>query len=137
MKTTYEDIVQQVQLFEDPKLETICPSTGKNAGQDVDVLTLKTFHAKFIKQDDGTRKRGECTFYTVKFFGDKAKYYAPLLKNGLRIEVRGAFSERSFTGKDGKQHYEKIIHANQILIPINQVGLKDIVFIKSEEEKDK
>lgn len=135
-KTT-ETLATSVVLYRDPTIETIVPTSGPNKDKETSVLTLKTFHPNFERTKDGEFKQLDSDFYTVKMYGKKAERVAQHLKNGMTLEVRGEMFERTYTGKDEKEHTEKVIDARAIGLSLNQTGIKSIDYERPEKKVDK
>ena len=132
-----ESFASNVVLYRDPTLETIIPTSGINKDKEISVLTLKTFHPNFERTKEGDFKQLESDFYTVKVYGVKAERVAQHLKNGMTLEIRGEMFERTYTGKDEKEHTEKVIDAKAIGLSLTQSGIKSIDYERPEKKVEK
>lgn len=53
------------------------------------------------------------------------------------LEIVGSFYEREYETSEGEKRKDSVINVNKLLLPLNQVGLKEIVFEKRESKKSK
>lgn len=133
----YKDIATNVVVYRPPELEKITPNSGPNAGKEIDVLTLKTYHPNFERTDDGKWKQIDSDFYVVKVYGDVATRFHQHVKEGMTLEIRGSLTERTYEGKDGQKHTESLITTRNIGLSLNQAGLKSIDYEKPEKKVGK
>ncbi len=133
----YKDITVRAYVVGECETKSITPSSGPHAGEETSVLNFRVVEPKYKKQSDGTRKRIDGIFYSVRYFGASAETVGALIKDGMCLEIVGSFYEREYETSEGEKRKDSVINVNKLLLPLNQVGLKEIIFEKRESKKSK
>lgn len=131
----YQDITVRVYVTGSPEIKVIKPESGSHAGEETFVLNFRAVEPKYKKQSDGTFKRVEGIFYSVRLFGDAAKQVGALIQDGMLLEVKGSFYKREYTTREGQTRTDNVINADKVALPLQQPGLKGIDFEKRETKK--
>lgn len=109
-----QDFSNSLILYGESRLDAVTPSTGRNAGESVDVLTFKARHPNY-KVVDGKPQHISTDFYTVKYWGSAAGHIKKHLQEGMMLEVRGVLNQKTFTGNDGKERMEMSLPPKPLL----------------------
>lgn len=82
----------KIYVYREPELNTIVPKTGKNAGKEIDVVSVKVLHRNYeIDPTSGDFIKKDPTFMTLKKYGDakdNVKQLASLIQPGMQLRVR-------------------------------------------------
>ena len=127
----------RVICYGEPKVSSIVPKSGPNAGQEVKVLTVRGYHPVSERQEDGTFKQKDPVWHDLKLFHQNADLAASLIKDGLALRVSGALQDHAFTGKDGKEHHSSVLTLNSLSVDLMQRGLKGLDFEKPAKQAEK
>lgn len=120
----------RVIIYGEPKMETITPRSGPNAGKEVNVLTVRGYHPTAERLPDGSFKEKEPVWYDMKLYDREAEMIKPFLKDGLALRVAGAVRTHTWTGRDGKERQGQEISLSSVSVDLKQRGLKGIDFEK-------
>lgn len=120
----------RVIIYGEPKVETITPRSGPNAGKQVNVLTVRGYHPTAERLPDGTFKEKDPVWYDLKLYDREAEMIKPFLKDGLALRVGGSVRTHAWTGKDGKERQDAEISLYSVAVDLKQRGLKGIDFEK-------
>lgn len=115
----------RVICYGEPKISSIVPKSGPNAGHEVKVLTVRGYHPVSEKQADGTFKQKDPVWHDLKLFNQSADLVAPLIKDGMALRVSGSLQDHAFTGK------------NSLSVDLMQRGLKSLDFEKPSKKVEK
>ena len=133
----YKDIKVRAYVTGNPEMKTIKPTSGVHAGEETVVLNFRVVEPKYKKLADGTTKRSNGVFYSVRLFGDMAETIGGFIKDGMLLQIEGSFFEREYTNQEGEKRIDNVINADayKISLPLFQSGLKNIEFEKRETKK--
>ena len=131
----YKDINVRVYVTGEAQAKEITPASGTHAGEQTTVLNFRAVEPRYKKYPDGRRERQEGIFYSVRYFELNAKEMADLIKDGMLLEIKGSFYEREYTNQEGEKRTDNVINAKKISLPLEQSGIKSIVFEKRETKK--
>ena len=120
----------RVIIYGEPKVETITPKTGPNAGRQVNVLTVRGYHPTAERQPDGSFKEKDPLWYDLRLYDQHAQQIKSFLKDGMALRVSGSVKTHTWTGKDGKERQGTEIALSSVAVDLKQRGLKGIDFEK-------
>lgn len=126
----------RVICYGEPKISSIVPKSGPNAGHEVKVLTVRGYHPVSEKQADGTFEEKESLWFDLKLFDDNAELLSGFLKDGLVLRVSGEIKKRTWQGKDGKEHESADLNLYSLAVDLKQRGLKGIFYEKPLVKKE-
>lgn len=96
----------KIYVYREPELNTIVPKSGKNAGKEIDVLSVKVLHRNYeIDPTSGDFIKKDPTFMTLKKYGDakdNVKQLASLIQPGMQLRVSGSLTSHEYEFKDQK-----------------------------------
>lgn len=127
----------RVICYGDPKVSSIVPKSGPNAGHEVKVLTVRGYHLVSEKQADGSFKQKDSIWHDLKLFNQNADLVSTLIKDGMAIRVSGSLQAHTFTGKDGKEYHNSVLTLNSLSVDLMQRGLKSLDFEKPTKKVEK
>ena len=113
------------------------PKTGKNAGKEIDVLSVKALHRNYeIDETTGDFIKKDPTFITLKKYGDEkenVRQLASLIQPGMQLRVNGSLSSREYEFQDketGEQRKQTAydLTANSLMLDLSQKGITSIGF---------
>lgn len=128
----------RVIIYGKPKVETIIPKGGTNAGKEIKVLTVRGYHPTAERLPDGSFKEKDPVWYDMKLYEREAELIRPFLKDGLALRVSGAVKTHTWTDKDGKERQGNEISLSSVAVDLKQRGLKGIDFekpVRKEKEQ--
>lgn len=131
-----QDFSNSLILYGESRLDAVTPSTGRNAGESVDVLTFKARHPNY-KVVDGKPQHISTDFYTVKYWGSAAGHIKKHLQEGMMLEVSGVLNQKTFTGNDGKERMENVVTAKAVALSLSQPGLNYIDYLRPEPKRNR
>lgn len=126
----------RVICFGEPKVSSIVPKSGANAGKEIKVLSMRAFHPVAVRKEDGTFEEKESLWFDLKLFDDNSDLLSGFLKDGLVLRVSGEVKKRTWQGKDGKEHESADLNLYSLAVDLKQRGLKGIVFEKPQIKKE-
>ena len=136
----------KIYVYREPELNTIVPKTGKNAGKEIDVVSVKVLHRNYeIDPTSGDFIKKDPTFMTLKKYGDakdNVKQLASLIQPGMQLRVSGSLTSHEYEFKDQKtgelrKQTAIELNANSLMLDLSQQGLKSITFEQQKRENDK
>lgn len=127
----------KIYIYQAPEVTTIMPKTGKNAGKEIDVLSVKALHRNYeIDETSGDFIKKDPTFITLKKYGDEkenVRQLASLIQPGMQLRVNGSLSSREYEFQDketGEQRKQTAydLTANSLMLDLSQKGITSIGF---------
>lgn len=127
----------KIYIYQAPEVTTIMPKTGKNAGKEIDVLSVKALHRNYeIDETTGDFIKKDPTFITLKKYGDEkenVRQLAALIQPGMQLRVNGSLSSREYEFQDketGEQRKQTAydLTANSLMLDLSQKGITSIGF---------
>lgn len=127
----------KIYIYQAPEVTTIMPKTGKNAGKEIDVLSVKALHRNYeIDETTGDFIKKDPTFITLKKYGDEkenVRQLASLIQPGMQLRVNGSLSSREYEFQDketGEQRKQTAydLTANSLMLDLSQKGITSIGF---------
>ncbi len=127
----------KIYIYQAPEVTTIMPKTGKNAGKEIDVLSVKSLHRNYeIDETTGDFIKKDPTFITLKKYGDEkenVRQLAALIQPGMQLRVNGSLSSREYEFQDretGEQRKQTAydLTANSLMLDLSQKGITSIGF---------
>lgn len=127
----------KIYIYQAPEVTTIMPKTGKNAGKEIDVLSVKALHRNYeIDETTGDFIKKDPTFITLKKYGDEkdnVRLLASLIQPGMQLRVNGSLSSREYEFQDketGEQRKQTAydLTANSLMLDLSQKGITSIGF---------
>lgn len=127
----------KIYIYQSPEVTTIMPKTGKNAGKEIDVLSVKALHRNYeIDETTGDFIKKDPTFITLKKYGDEkenVRQLASLIQPGMQLRVNGSLSSREYEFQDketGEQRKQTAydLTANSLMLDLSQKGITSIGF---------
>ena len=109
-----QDFSNSLILYGESRLDAVTPSTGRNAGESVDVLTFKARHPNY-KVVDGKPQHISTDFYTVKYWGSAAGHIKKHLQEGM----------------------ENVVTAKAVALSLSQPGLNYIDYLRPEPKRNR
>lgn len=142
----HSDKVQnyKIYVYREPELNTIVPKTGKNAGKEIDVVSVKVLHRNYeIDPTSGDFIKKDPTFMTLKKYGDakdNVKQLASLIQPGMQLRVSGSLTSHEYEFKDQKtgemrKQTALELNANNLMLDLSQKGLKGINFEQQKQNE--
>lgn len=134
----------KIYVYREPELNTIVPKTGKNAGKEIDVLSVKVLHRNYeIDPTSGDFIKKDPTFMTLKKYGDakdNVKQLASLIQPGMQLRVSGSLTSHEYEFKDQKtgemrKQTALELNANNLMLDLSQKGLKGINFEQQKQNE--
>lgn len=134
----------KIYVYREPELNTIVPKTGKNAGKEIDVVSVKVLHRNYeIDPTSGDFIKKDPTFMTLKKYGDakdNVKQLASLIQPGMQLRVSGSLTSHEYEFKDQKTgEMRKLtaleLNANNLMLDLSQKGLKGINFEQQKQNE--
>lgn len=134
----------KIYVYREPELNTIVPKSGKNAGKEIDVLSVKVLHRNYeIDPTSGDFIKKDPTFMTLKKYGDakdNVKQLASLILPGMQLRVSGSLTSHEYEFKDqktGEQRKQTAydLTANSLMLDLSQKGLKGINFEQQKQNE--
>lgn len=134
----------KIYVYREPELNTIVPKSGKNAGKEIDVLSVKVFHRNYeIDPTSGDFVKKDSTFMTLKRYGDakdNVKQLASLIQPGMQLRVSGSLTSHEYEFKDQKtgemrKQTALELNANNLMLDLSQKGLKGINFEQQKQNE--
>ena len=134
----------KIYVYREPELNTIVPKTGKNAGKEIDVLSVKVLHRNYeIDPTSGDFIKKDPTFMTLKKYGDakdNVKQLASLIQPGMQLRVSGSLTSHEYEFKDQKTGQMRKqtaleLNANNLMLDLSQKGLKGINFEQQKQNE--
>ncbi len=134
----------KIYVYREPELNTIVPKSGKNAGKEIDVLSVKVLHRNYeIDPTSGDFIKKDPTFMTLKKYGDakdNVKQLASLIQPGMQLRVSGSLTSHEYEFKDQKTGEMKKqtaleLNANNLMLDLSQKGLKGINFEQQKQNE--
>lgn len=134
----------KIYVYREPELNTIVPKTGKNAGKEIDVLSVKVLHRNYeIDPTSGDFIKKDPTFMTLKKYGDakdNVKQLASLIQPGMQLRVSGSLTSHEYEFKDQKtgemrKQTALELNANNLMLDLAQKGLKGINFEQQKQNE--
>lgn len=131
-------------VYREPELNTIVPKSGKNAGKEIDVLSVKVLHRNYeIDPTSGDFIKKDPTFMTLKKYGDakeNVKQLASLIQPGMQLRVSGSLTSHEYEFKDQKtgemrKQTALELNANNLMLDLSQKGLKGINFEQQKQNE--
>lgn len=127
----------KIYIYQAPEVTTIMPKTGKNAGKEIDVLSVNALHRNYeIDETTGDFIKKDPTFITLKKYGDEkdnVRLLASLIQPGMQLRVNGSLSSREYEFQDketGEQRKQTAydLTANSLMLDLSQKGITSIGF---------
>lgn len=134
----------KIYVYREPELNTIVPKSGKNAGKEIDVLSVKVLHRNYeIDPTTGDFIKKDPTFMTLKKYGDakdNVKQLASLIQPGMQLRVSGSLTSHEYEFKDQKtgemrKQTALELNANNLMLDLSQKGLKGINFEQQKQNE--
>lgn len=134
----------KIYVYREPELNTIVPKSGKNAGKEIDVLSVKVLHRNYeIDPTSGDFIKKDPTFMTLKKYGDakdNVKQLASLIQPGMQLRVSGSLTSHEYEFKDqitGEMRKQTALelNANNLMLDLSQKGLKGINFEQQKQNE--
>ena len=134
----------KIYVYREPELNTIVPKTGKNAGKEIDVLSVKVLHRNYeIDPTSGDFIKKDPTFMTLKKYGDakdNVKQLASLIQPGMQLRVSGSLTSHEYEFKDQKTGQMRKqtaleLNANNLMLDLSQKRLKGINFEQQKQNE--
>lgn len=134
----------KIYVYREPELNTIVPKSGKNAGKEIDVLSVKVLHRNYeIDPTSGDFIKKDPTFITLKKYGDakdNVKQLASLIQPGMQLRVSGSLTSHEYEFKDQKTGQMRKqtaleLNANNLMLDLSQKGLKGINFEQQKQNE--
>lgn len=134
----------KIYVYREPELNTIVPKTGKNAGKEIDVVSVKVLHRNYeIDPTSGDFIKKDPTFMTLKKYGDakdNVKRLASLIQPGMQLRVSGSLTSHEYEFKDQKtgemrKQTALELNANNLMLDLSQKGLKGINFEQQKQNE--
>lgn len=134
----------KIYVYREPELNTIVPKSGKNAGKEIDVLSVKVLHRNYeIDPTSGDFIKKDPTFMTLKKYGDakdNVKQLASLIQPGMQLRVSGSLTSHEYEFKDQKtgemrKQTALELNANNLMLDLSQKGLKGINFEQQKQNE--
>lgn len=134
----------KIYVYREPELNTIVPKTGKNAGKEIDVVSVKVLHRNYeIDPTSGDFIKKDPTFMTLKKYGDakdNVKQLASLIQPGMQLRVSGSLTSHEYEFKDQKtgemrKQTALELNANNLMLDLSQKGLKGINFEQQKQNE--
>ena len=134
----------KIYVYREPELNTIVPKSGKNAGKEIDVLSVKVLHRNYeIDPTSGDFIKKDPTFMTLKKYGDakdNVKLLASLIQPGMQLRVSGSLTSHEYEFKDQKtgemrKQTALELNANNMMLDLSQKGLKGINFEQQKQNE--
>ena len=134
----------KIYVYREPELNTIVPKSGKNAGKEIDVLSVKVLHRNYeIDPTSGDFIKKDPTFMTLKKYGDakdNVKQLASLIQPGMQLRVSGSLTSHEYEFKDQKtgemrKQTALELNANNLMLDLAQKGLKGINFEQQKQNE--
>lgn len=134
----------KIYVYREPELNTIVPKSGKNAGKEIDVLSVKVLHRNYeIDPTSGDFIKKDPTFITLKKYGDakdNVKQLASLIQPGMQLRVSGSLTSHEYEFKDQKtgemrKQTALELNANNLMLDLSQKGLKGINFEQQKQNE--
>lgn len=134
----------KIYIYQAPEVTTIMPKTGKNAGKEIDVLSVKALHRNYeIDETTGDFIKKDPTFITLKKYGDEkenVRQLASLIQPGMQLRVNGSLSSREYEFQDketGEQRKQTAydLTANSLMLDLSQKGITSIGFEHQKHEQ--
>lgn len=134
----------KIYVYREPELNTIVPKSGKNAGKEIDVLSVKVLHRNYeIDPTSGDFIKKDPTFMTLKKYGDakdNVKQLASLIQPGMQLRVSGSLTSHEYEFKDQKtgemrKQTALELNANNLMLDLSQKGLKGINFEQQKQHE--
>ena len=134
----------KIYVYREPELNTIVPKSGKNAGKEIDVLSVKVLHRNYeIDPTSGDFIKKDPTFITLKKYGDakdNVKQLASLIQLGMQLRVSGSLTSHEYEFKDQKtgemrKQTALELNANNLMLDLSQKGLKGINFEQQKQNE--
>ena len=134
----------KIYVYREPELNTIVPKTGKNAGKEIDELSVKVLHRNYeIDPTSGDFIKKDPTFMTLKKYGDakdNVKQLASLIQPGKQLRVSGPLTSHEYEFKDQKTGQMRKqtaleLNANNLMLDLSQKGLKGINFEQQKQNE--
>lgn len=134
----------KIYVYREPELNTIVPKSGKNAGKEIDVVSVKVLHRNYeIDPTSGDFIKKDPTFMTLKKYGDakdNVKQLASLIQPGMQLRVSGSLTSHEYEFKDQKtgemrKQTALELNANNLMLDLSQKGLKGINFEQQKQNE--
>ena len=134
----------KIYVYREPELNTIVPKSGKNAGKEIGVLSVKVLHRNYeIDPTSGDFIKKDPTFMTLKKYGDakdNVKQLASLIQPGMQLRVSGSLTSHEYEFKDQKtgemrKQTALELNANNLMLDLSQKGLKGINFEQQKQNE--
>lgn len=134
----------KIYVYREPELNTIVPKSGKNAGKEIDVLSVKVLHRNYeIDPTSGDFIKKDPTFMILKKYGDakdNVKQLASLIQPGMQLRVSGSLTSHEYEFKDQKtgemrKQTALELNANNLMLDLSQKGLKGINFEQQKQNE--
>lgn len=134
----------KIYVYREPELNTIVPKSGKNAGKEIDVLSVKVLHRNYeIDPTSGDFIKKDPTFMTLKKYGDakdNVNQLASLIQPGMQLRVSGSLTSHEYEFKDQKtgemrKQTALELNANNLMLDLSQKGLKGINFKQQKQNE--
>lgn len=134
----------KIYVYREPELNTIVPKSGKNAGKEIDVLSVKVLHRNYeIDPTSGDFIKKDPTFITLKKYGDEkenVRQLASLIQPGMQLRVSGSLTSHEYEFKDQKtgemrKQTALELNANNLMLDLSQKGLKGINFEQQKQNE--
>lgn len=134
----------KIYVYREPELNTIVPKSGKNAGKEIDVLSVKVLHRNYeIDPTSGDFIKKDPTFMTLKKYGDakdNVKQLSSLIQPGMQLRVSGSLTSHEYEFKDQKtgemrKQTALELNANNLMLDLSQKGLKGINFEQQKQNE--
>lgn len=134
----------KIYVYREPELNTIVPKSGKNAGKEIDVLSVKVLHRNYeIDPTSGDFIKKDPTFITLKKYGDEkdnVRQLASLIQPGMQLRVSGSLTSHEYEFKDQKTGQMRKqtaleLNANNLMLDLSQKGLKGINFEQQKQNE--
>lgn len=134
----------KIYVYREPELNTIVPKSGKNAGKEIDVLSVKVLHRNYeIDPTSGDFIKKDPTFMTLKKYGDakdNVKQLASLIQPGMQLRVSGSLTSHEYEIKDQKtgemrKQTALELNASNLMLDLSQKGLKGINFEQQKQNE--
>ena len=135
----------KIYVYREPELNTIVPKSGKNAGKEIDVLSVKVLHRNYeIDPTSGDFIKKDPTFMTLKKYGDakdNVKQLASLIQPGMQLRVSGSLTSHEYEFKDQKtgemrKQTALELNANNLMLDLSQKGLKGIINFEQQKQNE-
>ena len=134
----------KIYVYREPELNTIVPKSGKNAGKEIGVLSVKVLHRNYeIDPTSGDFIKKDPTFMTLKKYGDakdNLKQLSSLIQPGMQLRVSGSLTSHEYEFKDQKtgemrKQTALELNANNLMLDLSQKGLKGINFEQQKQNE--